>query len=255
MKTTTAEFDHPTRGKKYKKANDEMPFARRNEINLMLDKIAAKKGEIIADFGCGSGVITYLLSKQVGSKGRIFALDNSKEVLRDLLNKKVQNIQTVVLRSDKIPLEDDSVDVVATLSNLHHIPDKGLIFEEFSRVLRKGGRLVASDVANKTKVQKYFDVPVDKFCSTGHKHKFLDKKLAKELCNKSHLRLMEFSIYDVPWVFDDEEQAKWFLHTIHDATCTPEECLKEAKNYLGYSNEGRKFLLNWKLFYLIAKKL
>ena len=232
-----------------------MPSARKKEIDLMLKKISAKKGEVIVDFGCGNGVITYPLAKQVGTTGKIVALDNSTEILSDLLNRTDhKNIRTRLLHSEKIPLKDKSVDVVVTLANLHHIPNKENIFKEFARILKKGGRLVIGDVADRTNVQKYFDGPVDQFCSTGHKHKYLDKKWAKDLCAKSRLRLHSFSIMDTPWVFEDEEQAKWFLKTIHDATCTPEKCLKEAKDYLGHGQKKGKFFLKWKLFYLIAQK-
>jgi len=255
MKKANPEFDHPTRGKNYKKANEEMPLVRKSEIDLMLKNINAQKGEAIVDFGCGNGVVTYSLAKQVGTKGKIIALDNSKEILKDLLKKKnLKNIETGLLHSERIPLPANSVNAVVTLANLHHIPNKEIIFKEFARILKNGGRLVIGDVADKTNVQKYFDGPVDRFCSTGHKHRYLDKKWAKDLCLKSGLNLMKFSIEDTPWTFEDEEQAKWFLQTIHDATCTPEKCLKEAKDYLGHVNQKGKFLLKWKLFYLVAKK-
>ena len=52
-----------------------------------------------------------------------------------------KNIRTRLLHSEKIPLKDKSVDVVVTLANLHHIPNKENIFKEFARILKKGGRL------------------------------------------------------------------------------------------------------------------
>ncbi|MFC1663569.1 class I SAM-dependent methyltransferase [Patescibacteria group bacterium] len=249
------EFDHPTRGKRYRQAIEEMPLARKNEVSLMLRKINAVAGEKIVDFGCGNGILTYLLAEVVGSNGVIYALDNSKEVLIKLLEDiKSKNIQTKKLESEIIPLEDNSVDAVVTLANIHHIPNKENIFKEFSRILRKGGRLIISDVADKTQVQRYFDGPIDKFCSTGHKHKFLNKSQAKELCFKSGLTVQDWKIEDVPWEFYNEEDAKKFLHTIHDITCSPEQFIKKAKEYLGYFHQNGKFLLNWKLFYLIATK-
>lgn len=252
---TQAEFDHTTRGKNYRLANDTVPGARKNEVNLMLKKISAKRGEIIVDFGCGNGILTYPLSMQVGTKGKIYAVDNSKSSLEKLVkNSPTPNIKIKILNSEEIPLENKSVDAVVTLASFHHVPNKEKTFMEFSRILRHGGRLVMADVSDHTDVQKYFDGPVDKFCSTGHKHKFLDKKWAEKLCKKVGLRLKEFKVEQVHWQFDSEFQAKKFLHTIHDAICTPEECLKDAKKYLGFFEKGGKFNLNWQLFYLIAQK-
>ncbi|MEK6937392.1 MAG: class I SAM-dependent methyltransferase [Nanoarchaeota archaeon] len=256
METEYPEFDRPpTRGINYVKANIDMPWARQREVHLMLDKINPSLGETIADFGCGRGVLTFPLAKAVGPNGKVVALDNSNEVLKELKRKtKGDNIQTKVLSSLQLPLEDNILDAIVTLASLHHIKDKEFMFKEFSRVLKKGGRLVVGDVAFNTPVQRYFDNVVDKHCSTGHKHKFLDEKWAQELCKKNNLKLIEFSINQVPWIFNNENECKTYIHTIHDIQCTPEQFLEDAKKYLKCEEEVGKFFLDWQLFYLTAIK-
>lgn len=258
MNDSQAEFDAlPTRGRHYRLANEEMRLVRQNEIRLMLQKIQAEPGERIVDFGTGNGVLVYPLCAAVGSRGVVYAFDNSQEVLDTLLKDAGQaNLRVGIVQPAKLPLEDCSVDAVASLACIHHLSDqeKGSTFREFARVLKTGGRLVIGDVAHGTAVQRYFDSAVDRFCSTGHKHPFLDEQWGKRLCTEGGLTLLEWRIEEVPWVFGSEREAAWFIHTLHDATCSPDECLSAAKQYLGSHASGDRFLLNWQLFYLIAAK-
>ncbi len=128
--------------------------------------------------------------------------------------------------------------------------------DEFYRVLREGGILVICDVAHRTAPQRYFDAidnPV--YCHPrGHPHDFLDEDVAKELCQKAGFKDVKFEIERVPWIFDDEEQTKEFLHTIHNAKCSPEESLEIAKQHLPYTEIGGRKQIGWELFYLTAKK-
>ncbi len=249
-----AEFDHSTRRIHYIQANEEMPSVRKLEIYLMMQKIGAARGETIADYGSGKGALTFMLAKKVGKNGYLIALDNSKKTLDIIKEKKKPNIETKLLKDETIPLRDNSVDKLVSLASFHHVLNKEKAFKEFYRVIKKGGKLIIGDVADQTNVQRYFDGPVNSFCSTGHKHIFLDENRAKELCRYAGFSEMKFSIEQTPWVFCNEKEAGRFLHLIHDATCTPEECLMMAKEYLGFSQKKDKFSLNWQLFYLVAEK-
>lgn len=48
-------------------------------------------------------------------------------------------------RLDTLPVDDDSIDVVACALALCHVSDLGAAFTEFARVLRPGGTLIVSD--------------------------------------------------------------------------------------------------------------
>ena len=130
------------------------------------------------------------------------------------------------------------------------------IVSEFYRVLRKGGRVVIGDVAKNTTAQRHFDAidnPI--YCAPrGHPHDFLDKKSAIELFQVAGFKKIHFEIDSTPWIFKDEKEAQTFLHTIHNAKCSPEESLKIAKEHLLFRITKRGFELGWELFFLTAAK-
>lgn len=127
---------------------------------------------------------------------------------------------------------------------------------EFFRVLKPGGCLVIGDVLDQTPIQSYFDHVVDKICSTGHKHRFLNRPLIEAYCTKSGFRIERLCEERLPWNFNSAHEAGEYLRTIHDAKdeFEPEYCLAEAQKYLGWSKVGDVCALNWGLFYLKARK-
>lgn len=92
------------------------------------------------DFGCGSGN----LSRHLLDLGfEVVAADVSRGFL-DLVRAKfaARPLETFQLGGQGLgALADDSFDLVATYSVLHHIPDYGAAVAEMARVTRSGGIL------------------------------------------------------------------------------------------------------------------
>jgi len=83
-----------------------------------------RKGQIVLDFGCGSGFYTIPAAKIVGSKGKVYALDKDKnslhEVMQQAKTQYLKNIEIIKTQGElKLPLEDESVDVTLLYDVLH----------------------------------------------------------------------------------------------------------------------------------------
>jgi len=94
---------------------------------------------LVLDFGAGTGNLTrHLLNLGV----RVLAADVSLKSLASLKSAfgRTGRIDTVELNGvDLSNLEDNSVDMVATYSVLHHIQDYLAVVKEFLRVVKSGG--------------------------------------------------------------------------------------------------------------------
>jgi SAM-dependent methyltransferase len=188
-------------------------------------------------------------------EGQVLAMDTSAGMLQGLAARIDGRLITMThLTGPHLPLPDNSVDLVTSLANFHHVPDKITQAREFARVLRPGGRLIIGDVADGTNIQRYFDGTVHEVSSTGHEHRFLDRWDCDILCQESGLTLTSWEIHPTPWVFETAAQAAAFLHMIHDASCTAEECLSRASLELGTHEREGRFVIFWKLSFLVAHK-
>jgi ubiquinone/menaquinone biosynthesis C-methylase UbiE len=91
------------------------------------------------DFGAGTGNLTGHLLKL---RMRVVAADVSAKSLSILKEKYpgINKLETEVLNGiDLLNIKNDSFDMVATYSVLHHVPDYLAIIKEFVRVVKPGG--------------------------------------------------------------------------------------------------------------------
>jgi arsenite methyltransferase len=109
-----------------------------------------RRGDEVLDIGAGSGTDTLIASRFVGGDGKVWALDITPAMLTKLratlLAADVRNVEVIEGDAERVPLPDNSVDVVTSNGALNLVPDKRRAFAEIFRVLRPDGRVQIADI-------------------------------------------------------------------------------------------------------------
>lgn len=120
-------------------------------------------GNVVLDVGCGAGVDLIVASRLVGPTGRVYGIDLTPEMVgkaqTNLCVTGVENVEVRVAKSEAIPYDNCTFDVVISNGVLNLSPQKKESFQEIYRVLRPGGRLQFADIVLKE------DLPADVACS------------------------------------------------------------------------------------------
>jgi ubiquinone/menaquinone biosynthesis C-methylase UbiE len=119
---------------------DPEPWAWERRRALLLGEVRA--GERVLDLGCGAGRFVAALRDAGADPVGVDLADGALERAR-------RNVPGADLRAmtDEIPLEDTSVDLVWCSEVLEHVPDTAGLLSEVRRVLKTGGRLLATTPA------------------------------------------------------------------------------------------------------------
>lgn len=112
----------------------------------IVEQLPLKPSYVVADLGCGTGYFTIPLSHKVT---KVYGIDIQQEMLTALDQKirqqKIGNIETMLSTENKIPLQNESVDLLLSVNTLHEFSDKDAIISEMKRVLRADGHAAIMD--------------------------------------------------------------------------------------------------------------
>lgn len=115
---------------------------------VALSKI--KKGDTVLDLGSGAGIDCFLAARMVGEKGKVIGVDMTEEMVKraklNAKNQNIKNVEFILADIEKMPLKNDSIDVIITNCVINLTPDKTKTFKEAYRVLKKGGKMYVSDI-------------------------------------------------------------------------------------------------------------
>lgn len=118
--------------------------AEKLQIEKVMDLLGIESGSKIGDIGAGSGWFSVIAAARVGSAGRVFAVDISKDAIsfidERIAKEKLANVETVLSREDDPLLAEKDLDAVLILNTYHEIAQP----VRFLINLRKGMRPGAS---------------------------------------------------------------------------------------------------------------
>jgi len=140
-------------------------------------------GEMVLDLGSGAGIDAFLAANGVGSKGRVIGVDMTKAMIEKASaiakSNGHHNVEFRLGEIEKLPVEDESVDVVISNCVINLSLDKSKVFQEAYRALKPGGGLTVSDIVSERALPEEIKNDPDAWagCIAGalEKHEYLEK--------------------------------------------------------------------------------
>ena len=136
------EFDNPERD----------AWQKPDEVVRLL---ALAPGMVVADLGAGTGYFMGRLSKAVGDKGTVYALDVEDDMVRYLAARAkkagLANVLAMKVGVDDPGLAPGSCDRVLVVDTWHHIPSRAAYVPKLARALRKDGLVLVVDFTKDAK--------------------------------------------------------------------------------------------------------
>ncbi|HBX24658.1 MAG TPA: demethylmenaquinone methyltransferase [Desulfotomaculum sp.] len=117
-------------------------------------RMDVKPGQTALDVCCGTGDWAIAMAETVGTKGRVYGLDFSRNMLNIAAAKvKELNLGQVELvhgNAMELPFADDTFDHVTIGFGLRNVPDYLQVLREMKRVAKPGGKVVCLETSQPT---------------------------------------------------------------------------------------------------------
>ena len=121
-------------------------FNPKNKPDQIIEAVALKGGQNIADIGSGGGYFSLRFAEIVGEKGKVYAVDTNPyflEFIKDSAKEKgLNNIITILTKEDRLDLPEKSLDFIFMRNITHHIPNRVKYFRNLEDFLKSDGKII-----------------------------------------------------------------------------------------------------------------
>lgn len=104
----------------------------------------------VLDLGCGAGLDTLIAARRTGERGKVIAIDFSKEMLtrarQAIAEAQATNVETHLADAEQLPVGDSRIDIAIVNGIFNLNPYRDRIFSELVRVLRSGGAVYGAEL-------------------------------------------------------------------------------------------------------------
>ncbi len=172
-----------------------------------------KEGDVVLDLGSGAGFDAFLSAQRVGRTGRVIGVDMTPEMIakakENARKGKYDNVEFRLGQIEKLPVEDNAVDVIISNCVINLSFEKARVFKEAYRVLKRGGRLMVSDLVLVKDLPKEIRNSVEAYvgCLAGATKKEEYMRFIKS-AGFQDIKIMGESHYPVDALFDDLKAAQ-----------------------------------------------
>lgn len=132
--------------------NHSTPLGRFVQPEVVSTHFHFREGDVVADFGAGSGFFLEILSKTVGPQGKVYALEIQKELvdkLSDVARQKgLGNVEPKwcdIEADNGVTIPEESLDGAMMVNTFFQFEDKHAGLREVYRTLRSGGKFILID--------------------------------------------------------------------------------------------------------------
>ena len=135
------------------------------DVSHVFDLAEIKEGSMVADIGCHEGYLTVHLSKRIGERGMVYAVDVREDRLdnlrENLEERNLKNVKPILGDYDNPKLPKELLDAVIVMDTYHEIEDYMKVLSHIEKALKPGGRILVLEKLKEHSKNKSRDDQMD----------------------------------------------------------------------------------------------
>ena len=138
---------------------DELPLWSAPFGLKLLDEIKYRKNITALDIGSGLGFPLLEVAMRLGNTCKLYGIDPWEAAVERIKTKirvyGITNVEMIIGAAEKIPLPNNSVDLIFSNNGLNNVNDVGAVLNECRRISKPGAQLVFTYNTDRTMIELY----------------------------------------------------------------------------------------------------